>query len=229
MPSHLVPRAWRRLRRPTSSSVRSSLRSLGWAVGLALLLRAFVAEAYVIPSGSMTPALEVGDRLFVNKAVYGVRVPFTTHKPLAGRAPARGEVAVFFHPQSGEVLIKRIVAVGGDTVAVHDNQLVVNGQGVSRHALAGRCERVFDVAAEPCALFEETLGERRYRVLHRADIPPSSFGPLRVPARHVFVLGDSRDNSNDSRFWGTVPYSHLIGRAMFLWWSGGRPVLRPQI
>jgi len=231
MSSHLVPRARRWLRRTPSPTDprRSSLRSVGWAVGLALLLRAFVAEAYVIPSGSMSPALEVGDRLFVNKAVYGLRVPFTTHKALAGWAPARGEVAVFFHPRTGEVLIKRIVAVGGDTVAVRDNQLVVNGQGVSRHPLAGRCERVFDVAAEPCALFEETLGERRYRVLQRADIPPSSFGPLRVPARHVFVLGDSRDNSNDSRFWGTVPYSHLVGRAMLIWWSGGRPALRHEL
>ena len=226
MSSHFVSRAWRQLRDATRSSGRWSLRSFTWAVGLALVLRAFVAEAYVIPSGSMSPALEIGDRLFVNKAVYGLRVPFTTRKPVAGWAPVRGELAVFFHPQSGEVLIKRIVAIGSDTVAVRDNQLVINGEVVRRHALAGGCDRVFDAAPEPCAQFEEALGRRRYRVLQRTDVPPSSFGPARVPEGHVFVLGDSRDNSNDSRFWGTVPYSHLIGRAMLVWWSGGRPVLR---
>lgn len=226
----LVQRLSHLLRRRTERGRGGTLRSLGWAVGLALLLRAFVAEAYVIPSGSMSPALEVGDRLFVAKAVYGLRIPFTTYKPLRGREPLRGEVAVFVHPHGGDTpLIKRVVALGGDTVALRDDQLVINGQAVPRRALAGPCERVFDTEPERCTLFEETLGGRSYRVLQRVGVTPSRFGPFRVPRGHVFVLGDSRDNSNDSRFWGTVPYSHLIGRAVLLWWSGGRPALRHGI
>jgi signal peptidase I len=205
-------------RRGVARALRSQAPGLAVAVGVALFLRAFVVEAFVIPSGSMIPTLEVGDRIFVDKSIYGLMLPLAQRKLTAGRMPERGEVAVFVPvDRQGDDLIKRVVAVGGDTVELRANLLVINGRAVSRRALPGPCT----VDGEPCAAFEETLDGRRYRVLQHEGSPPVDFGPLRVPAGHVFLLGDNRDNSADSRAWGSLPREHLKGRALFVWFPGG--------
>jgi signal peptidase I len=218
-------------REPRRRAWREHATSAATTIAVVLLFRAFVAEAVVIPSGSMAPTLEVGDRLFVNKLVYGLKVPGALAK-LPGRSPRRGEVAVFVDPRdpTKDDLIKRIIGIGGDRVEMRANVLHINGRAVPRQPLELPCARAFDDdgTVEPCAQYEEMLDGQRYRVLQRTSSPPHSFTPRLVPAGHVFVLGDSRDNSNDSRYWGTVPYSHLKGRAMFFIWSSGGPAQRER-
>ena len=221
--------AHRRSRKqPEPERTRGSQARL-WALLIlgALSFRAFVAEAYVIPSGSMMPTLEVGDRIAVDKHVYGLRVPFTVHKLTDGRAPRRGEVVVFVNPdRRGPDMVKRVVGLGGDVVAMKDNVLQVNGRAVPRAPLPGACTYLdYEAGAEeravtrPCEAYEERLGDERYRVFQHRDAPPASFAPRRVPAGHVFLLGDNRDNSNDSRYWGSLPRAHLKGRTLGLAWS----------
>jgi signal peptidase I len=198
---------------------RAQARSLGVALGIVLLLRSFVAEAFFIPSESMQPTLEVGDRVLVSKFSYGLRVPWVGWRLLGGPAPRRGDVVVFVHPRTGEDLIKRVVAVAGDTVELRDGTLRVNGVEVPRHALGGDCRMKIEEEQVPCQAFQEELGGRHYTVWQRAAWFSADLPAQRVPARSAFVLGDNRDNSNDSRYWGPVPYRNLKGRAQRILWS----------
>jgi signal peptidase I len=195
-----------------------------------LSFRAFVAEAYVIPSSSMEPSLLVGDRLFVNKAAFGLRVPFTTRWLVRGSEPRPGDVVVFVDPKNpgGDPLIKRVVARAGDTVAVKNGQLLVNGTEVKRQLLSkpATCP---PPGGTPCLVtYEEQLGEHRYRIVHREDLLTPDFPGYKVPPEHLFVMGDNRDDSNDSRFWGPLPRSHLLGRASFIYFSAGDSEMRWQ-
>ena len=215
------------------SAFREYAESIGVAVFVALLLRAFVVEAFKIPSGSMIPTLKIGDHIFVNKFLYGIRLPMTNIK-FFDRSPQRGDVVVFVYPVNEDKdFIKRIVAIGGDTVAVRDNVVYVNGEPIKRRRLGGNCkyldgdEDTEDWQILPCQAYEEQLGEHRYRVIQRDDAVPIDFPAdeqaRRIPKGHVFVMGDNRDNSHDSRIWGTVPHSHIKGKAMITWWSRGEP------
>ena len=207
--------------------------SIGVAVFIALVLRAFVVEAFKIPSGSMIPTLEVGDHIFVNKFLYGIRIPWTNHKLFDQfRAPRRGEVVVFIYPQEPDKdFIKRIVAVAGDTVDLKNGQVIINGQPVPHEAQQGPCEYE-DYTEETgewnrgrCEAFKEVNGGIPYTVIHTARGPRGpgilSF-PLTVPPRSVFVMGDNRDNSHDSRYWGFVPFDLIKGKAWIIWWSAGK-------
>ncbi|MEK6606158.1 MAG: signal peptidase I [Myxococcota bacterium] len=219
-------------------ATREWAESVGAAVFVALLLRAFVVEAFKIPSGSMLPTLEIGDHLFVNKFVYGLQVPFTHHKLLHLRAPRRGEVVVFIYPHDeGKDFIKRVVAIGGDEIRVRDNRVILNGVAVDRRRVAGRCE-YDDIdeldgrwEARPCDLYEESLGGVTFRTIEtatggRRDFPLTGGERYRVPDGEVFVMGDNRDNSHDSRYWGTVPLDYIKGKSMFIWWSRGPSGMR---
>ena len=213
------------------SRPREYVESIGVAVGLALLLRAFVVEAFKIPSGSMLPTLEIGDHLFVNKYIYGLRVPLTNLKFLEFREPRRGEVIVFVYPREEDKdFIKRIVGIAGDTVEVRQMQVFVNGRPIPRHPVPGPC-RYKDVqegtgvwSEKRCVEYWEELDGIRYHTIHE---PGGGFRP-NFPLTHVgphsaFVMGDNRDNSHDSRYWGTVPYDHIKGKALFVWLSLGGP------
>lgn len=220
------------------STVAEYARSIGAAVLIALFLRAFVVEAFQIPSGSMIPTMEVGDRIFVNKFIYGLRIPFTNTKLFTYRKPKRGEVIVFVSPvEPDKDFIKRVVAVEGDTIAVRHNVLFVNGREVPQRQLQGDCvywdsdERTHEWSDHKgCARFEEELDGHRYITVHSS---PHSYGreypdlgrdeAYVVPAGHVFVMGDNRDNSNDSRFWGPVPQDNIKGKALVIWLSMGEP------
>jgi signal peptidase I len=209
-----------------SKKRRSELRSFLMMLFAVVAFRSFVAEAYRIPSGSMIPTLQVGDQIWVNKIVYGLRVPLWGRK-FGASSPERGEVVVFVHPKNGDDLIKRVVAVAGDTVELRDGQPWVNGAAVESVPIEGAC-RYHDLdgtewVERSCQPYRETLGGATFTTLRDPERPPSFMPPVRVPDGSIFVLGDNRDNSSDSRYWGFVPIENVKGRAMFVWWSAGGP------
>ncbi len=211
--------------------------SFALAVGLALLVRWALFEAYVIPSTSMLPTLLVNDHIFVNKIIYGVRAPFSENWFVQWRHPARGEVVVFKHPGDREkYFIKRVVGVPGDRVLYENGHLYVNEKLVERsipRALRDEWQwlRDSDFPGDEeiggRALYvhwEEQLDQRRYSILLRKETAnPTTFGPVTVPDGQYLVLGDNRDNSQDSRGWDEntrfVPRELLIGRASIVWLS----------
>jgi len=213
------------------STAREYTESIGVAVLIALFLRAFVVEAFKIPSGSMIPTLQVGDHIFVNKFIYGVRVPFTNIKfGMEYRKPKRGEVIVFIYPKEPDKdFIKRIVAIEGDTVEVRDNQIFINGVGVPRSHVDGDCKYEDFVEEQQrweerrCEAWVENVNDNTYTTVYDKNGGVHSTRPVTVPKDSVFVMGDNRDNSHDSRFWGFVPFDLIKGKAMIIWWSHGEP------
>jgi signal peptidase I len=213
------------------STLREYAESIAVAVLIALFLRAFVVEAFKIPSGSMIPTLQVGDHIFVNKFLYGVRIPWTNIKIGSDyRKPRRGEVIVFIYPKEPDKdFIKRIVAVEGDTVEIRDNAVVVNGQPVARHHVDGECEYTDYKedqerwVQEQCDEWDESVPAADYQTYYNRHGEVRSWPAVRVPPGSVFVMGDNRDNSHDSRYWGTVPFELIKGKAMIIWWSNGDP------
>ncbi len=209
-------------------SRRQSMKSLFKTLLVVLVFRSFVAEAYSIPSGSMIPTLQVGDHIYVNKIVYGLRIPLWGKKFFT-RSPARGEVVVFVHPKSSDNLIKRVIAVAGDSVELRDGMVWVNGAAVPSSHVTDDCHYTdYDEASGQwyrgdCVQWQETLDGRSFTTLRLPERSSSSMPAVQVPAGTIFVLGDNRDNSNDSRYWGFVPLDHVKGRAMFVWWSSGGP------
>jgi signal peptidase I len=177
-------------------------------------LRRFVVEAFKIPSGSMIPTLQVGDHLFVDK--------MATH-------PSRGDVVVYRYPlEPDKDFIKRVIAVGGDTVEWQGEVPVVNGRPIARRAVEGACsyddydENMRQWEARSCRQFEETLDGRSWRIVQEASPYPRSFPPLKVPANSYYMLGDNRDNSHDSRFYGPVGVEFMKGTATRIWFSAGK-------
>ena len=187
------------------SVVREYLEAGLWAVALTFVLRAFVIQAFRIPSESMVPTLLKGDFLFVNKFEFGPKIPFT-HVRLPGiRPPRRGDVIVFQFPRNPrQDFIKRCVAVGGETVEIRNKQVIVNG----------------DTLREPYAIKSDQ------DIRPPGFDPRDNFGPYTVPPKELFMMGDNRDNSNDSRFWGPVKMDLVKGRAMFIYFStdGNNPL-----
>jgi signal peptidase I len=275
------------VKRPPKSTTRDYVESIGAAILIALALRAFVIEAFKIPSSSMYPTLEIGDHIFVNKFIYGVRIPWTRTKLFQLRGPHRGEVIVFIYPcDPDRDYIKRVVALANDTVEVRCNVVYVNGKAVPNKLVEGESCSYDDFDESKgswfpraCSRYEETTEtgthdefhdperpSRDERVLagtqtggdqrdfpQRTNMTPPSCGDsddrlktgsieqvrgvitetksevtakacepqlnYRVPPGHVFVMGDNRNNSNDSRVWGSVPIENIKGKALFIWLS----------
>ena len=215
---------------------------LDWTAGLfpvivfIFLLRSFLFESFKIPSGSMIPTLLVGDLILVNKFTYGVRLPVINTKVTEGTPPARGDVMVFRYPPRPSLdYIKRVVGLPGDEVAYLNKRLTINGQLVERQPVADFFDKD---SMRYSKQFEESLGGKRVRILNDDDRPAFIPGvedfPFReacrytvegvtckVPAGHYFVMGDNRDNSLDSRFWGFVPDRNIVGRAFYVWMNFG--------
>jgi signal peptidase I len=216
---------------------------LDWTAGLfpvilvVFLLRSFLFEPFKIPSGSMVPTLVVGDLILVNKYHYGIRLPVINKKIADNNAVARGDVVVFRYPvDPRQDYIKRVVGLPGDEVAYLNQKLSINGQPVPTTA---KGEHYDDESLSYAPMFSEKLGE----VEHLIRVDPRRLAPYgpeskgfpfaencryvpegltcKVPAGHYFVMGDNRDNSLDSRFWGFVPDQNLVGRAFFVWMNFG--------
>ncbi|WP_295849881.1 signal peptidase I [uncultured Xylophilus sp.] len=215
---------------------------LDWTAGLfpviatVFLLRSFLFEPFKIPSGSMIPTLLVGDLILVNKFTYGIRLPVFNTKITEGNAPQRGDVMVFrYPPQPSMDYIKRVVGVPGDEVAYLNKRLTINGQPVPVNTLPDFFE---EDAMRYFKQFEEKLGSRTHRMINDPDRPAYVPGAsnfefkdncrytvegvtCKVPEGHYFMMGDNRDNSLDSRFWGFVPDRNIVGKAFFVWMNFG--------
>ncbi len=182
-----------------------------------LVLRSFVVEPFRIPSGSMLPTLQVGDFILVNKFTYGLRLPVVNTKIVDWGEPQRGDIVVFRFPQNPKMdYIKRVVGLPGDTVRYHDKTLYINGQRVEVQPLGEYLSPITGMPVPGMQLYLEDLDGVRHQILIDAGHPAMD-SEMRVPEGHYFVMGDNRDNSNDSRFWGTVPEENLVGKAFFIW------------
>lgn len=186
-----------------------------------LVLRSFLVEPFQIPSGSMRPTLEVGDFILVNKFTYGLRLPVLNTRFVEMNDPERGDVMVFRFPQEPSInFIKRVVGVPGDRIRYEGKQLYVNGEAVPNALLASN-----PTGQAGVELLEELLGGQAHQIYHNPRDPGPQMRELEVPAGHYFTMGDNRDHSNDSRYWGFVPEENIVGQAFAVWmhWDGGLP------
>lgn len=203
------------------------LGSFALAIFIALFIRWAFVEAYVIPSGSMLPSLLIHDHIFVNKMIYGVRVPFGKTWLVKFQEPKKNDVIVFRWPQDERIFfIKRIIGVPGDKVFYENGNLYINDQKVEKQAPAStkamdylRDSEMPPNGKEDYVHFEELLAGGVHDALLRRGELHLGFGPTVIPEGKLFVMGDNRDNSNDSRYWGFVPQENILGRAMFVWLS----------
>jgi len=184
--------------RKQKSQAREWGEAIVIAVVLAIIIRMFIVEPYKIPSGSMLDTLLVGDHLLVNKFLYGTHIPFTDTVILPLREPVRGDIIVFKYPENEKLdYIKRVIGTPGDTLEVKDKVVYINGKPLKEDYT-----KHTDEAIRPPFIS-----------------PRDNFGPVTVPEGHLFVMGDNRDNSSDSRFWGFVDIKKIKGKAFILYWS----------
>src|SRR4051812_9497668 len=175
-------------------------------------LRSALADWNDVPTGSMKPTIEIGDRVVVNKLAYDLKVPFTTIELWKWSDPKRGDIVVLFSPVDGTRLVKRVVAVPGDNLSMTNNQLFVNGNAVPMTKPSGPLD---DEEQGMTFVADEILPARRQKVIFPPQTPAvRSFGPIVVPGGKYFVMGDNRDNSNDSRFIGFIDRRRIVGRAL---------------
>lgn len=205
-------------------------------IAAVFLLRSFVIEPFKIPSGSMIPTLQIGDFILVNKYTYGVRLPIMNKKIVELNEPQRGDVMVFRYPKDESMdYIKRVIGVPGDVVKYDNKRLTVNGQPAT---YAPQSDYLDGERLTYSKQYQETLGNVTHNILNDADRPAYVSGPddfpfrenctynqtgftCKVPAGHYFMMGDNRDNSADSRYWGFVPDKNIVGKAFFIWMNLG--------
>ena len=183
---------------PKRGHVRENIEAILVAILIALFIRTFVVQAFKIPSGSMKQTLQIGDHILVNKFIFGVKMPYWNKTILPLKSPQRGDIIVFKYPVDPQKdFIKRVIGVGGDVVESRDKQLYVNHKLVNHD---------FGVHTDP-------------HILSGNNKPRDNFGPITVPENSLFVMGDNRDESFDSRFWGFVDLKAVNGKAFIIYWS----------
>jgi signal peptidase I len=172
--------------------LREYLEAAAIAVLLALFIRAFVVQAFKIPSGSMEPTLLIGDHILVNKFVYGIKAPLVNKTMIPIGEPERGDIIVFIYPlDKKKDFIKRVIGLPGDEIRIVNNRIYINGKPYN----------------DPHGVYKDHGGDNR------------NLGPFVVPDESLFVMGDNRDHSYDSRYWGFVPMESVKGKAMIIYWS----------
>lgn len=192
----------------TGKKILEYIKSIGIAILIALFIRAYIVQAFKIPSGSMIPTLLIGDHLLVNKFIYGVKPPLSDKKILVFETPKRGDIIVFKYPEDpSRDFIKRVIAVEGDIVEIKNKKVFVNGVELK----------------EPYARYTDPY-------IHPRELDPrDNFGPIKVPPHKLFVMGDNRDQSYDSRFWGFVDLNDVKGKALIIYWSWDSENQKPRL
>ena len=180
------------------SKIREFIEGIIAAVLIALLITTFVIKMYKIPSRSMVPTLLVGDQLVVNKLIYGIKIPYFRNTIIPITDPQRGDIIVFIYPKDRSLdFIKRVIGIGGDTIEIQDKKIFINGK-----------------------VFTDNTGIYTDKIIYPGSVQPrDNFGPITVPKGSLFVLGDNRDESMDSRFWGFVDLKDVQGKAFIIYWS----------
>lgn len=178
--------------------IREYVESIVIAIVMALIIKAFFIQAFKIPSGSMIPTLKIGDHILVSKFIYGTKLPFTDKVIIPFKKPVRGDIIVFKYPEDeSKDFIKRVIGLPGDTLEVKEKKVYINGNPI-----------------------EETYPEHNDSVIYPYGIQPrDNFGPVNVPDDSYFVMGDNRDFSLDSRYWGFVKLNKIKGKAFIIYWS----------
>jgi signal peptidase I len=208
---------------------------------IVFLVRSFLVEPFKIPSGSMIPTLLIGDFILVNKFTYGIRLPVVNKKIVPLNEPQRGDVMVFRYPEDTAIdYIKRIVGVPGDRVEYKNKRLTINGKPIPTEEAGNYLDVESDLTYQNLKLQMEDMGNRIHKTIQNPDVPPVHLGSVHsfpyhencniteegltctVPQGHYFVMGDNRDNSKDSRYWGFVPDQNIVGKAFMIWWHLGK-------
>ena len=194
---------------------REWIRPIALPVLLVTAAKSALADINYVPSGSMKPTILEGDVVFINKLAYDLRVPFTTLRLAHWAEPARGDIVVCFAPDDGMRLVKRVVGQPGDLIELRDDILLVNGTRQPYFPLSAEATRDLETSERASARFaRETLGVHPHAVMALPGRPAlRTFGPVRVPAGHYFMMGDNRDNSRDSRYFGFMPRAEIVGEA----------------
>ena len=180
------------------SKLREYIEAILLAILIAFFIRTFVIQAYKIPSGSMKPTLLIGDHILVSKFSYGIKLPFIRSTLIPIGEPKRGDIVVFIYPEDrSKDFIKRLIGLPGDTIEVRNKKILLNGLPL-----------------------DDVHGVHSDSVIIPASVQPrDNFGPVKVPAGSLFVMGDNRDESYDSRFWGFVSMQDVLGKALVIYWS----------
>lgn len=191
----------------------------GWSIVIAILIatsfRSAIADWNDVPTGSMKPTILEGDRIFVNKLAYDLKVPFTTWHLARWDDPKRGDIVVFFSPENGKRLVKRVIGIPGDVIAMRQNQLFINGEALQYEPLDQEIidQIKLDQRLQYLLFTENLTGNKHLMMLMPLRPFPRSFAPVTVPEGHYFMMGDNRDDSADSRFFGFVERKRIVGQA----------------
>ena len=186
------------VRTKKKSGLRENIEAIAVAIVLALFIRTFIVQAFKIPSGSMKNTLLIGDHILVNKFIYGIKIPYWQKTIVSVKDPKRGDIVVFKFPEDpGKDFIKRVIGIGGDVVAIRDKKIYINHK---------RLKHKYGMYTDP-------------HIIPGGIQPRDNLGPVTVPEDSLFVMGDNRDHSYDSRFWGFVDLKKVKGKAFIIYWS----------
>ncbi len=219
-----------KLKKYTGIVLKSWIFSLVTALLIATSVKSSLADWNDVPTGSMQPTILIGDRIFVNKLAYDLKIPFTTYHLAKWSDPERGDIVVFFSPEDGKRLVKRVIGTPGDIISMRDNRLFINEKPVEYIQLQPKIMNRFDSELKNDHIFlsEQLIVKDHAVMLSLSRSSLSSFGPVTIPKGKYFMMGDNRDNSADSRFFGFIDRNLIVGKATTVVISRNESFLHPR-